>query len=333
MAGHPVSIIFLDVDGVLNDNWHGHNGSAGHGDELDSTLIANLATLVGKAQARGLKPRVVITSTWRNHPALREKLLAKLEATLVPGPDNIGAEQKQSSFTNVRSFLFGGEATDVSVFGTPDLGDEVKGHGKMSGFSLCPSLFGTSPEGRAAEIRAWLRARKDATTTAGAGGGGGGRQCFVVLDDLNILFTSDGRVNNSVVAKHFVHTIEEAPGLGGKTRGPIGLTKARVAEALAKLEAQHAERAALLLEEEGSVGDGGRSGGGGGRGSAASEFSADDWALLEQGQGAVVLDLLRKENCPFWVTEAARTYLREHRQAAGKRRVSKAAGPSGCLLL
>lgn len=59
-------ILFLDVDGVLNRG-------AASGQGLETDKMALLAYIVGTCD-----PGIVVTSTWRQHPHLMERLLQEL---------------------------------------------------------------------------------------------------------------------------------------------------------------------------------------------------------------------------------------------------------------
>ena len=66
-------VLFLDVDGVLNTTT---NSTEGEGD-LSAPLLAALAGLVAAA---GPRLRLVLSSTWRRHPRMVERLRAALQA-------------------------------------------------------------------------------------------------------------------------------------------------------------------------------------------------------------------------------------------------------------
>ena len=58
--------VFLDVDGVLNYNWHGCANPASwdpHGPAaVDTELVSNLASLLQGLESRGHTPRIVLRS-------------------------------------------------------------------------------------------------------------------------------------------------------------------------------------------------------------------------------------------------------------------------------
>ena len=263
------AVVFLDVDGVLNLNWHGaerrHGSSSAPGSEdfLDEALLQNLAELLDRMRTDlGVAPRLVISSTWRLQP--------RLQATLYHALDGVGIGP---------GLFYGGGGGDVAQ--TPDLGN------------------GTSPEGRKAEILSWLDHSQPE------------RCCFVVLDDLNLLFDAAGNALSSsrVGEAHLVHTVsdeaEAAAASGGASKaaaavaastGGVGLTKARVAAALELLRQQQQQ------QQQQQIGAAG-----GSSGNIPSDFTPEEWWSLASSD--IPLHLLRKERCPYWIKARARAYL------------------------
>ena len=241
--------LFVDVDGVLNANWHGASaGHAGHSHDPDPALLGNLAELVAGLEARGFAPRLVLSSTWRSDARLLRQIVEAFAATAVAGGEAGGG---------LSAYWYASRPGDGDA-ATPNLGD------------------GSTPEGRAAEIRAWLRARP--------------QQFFLVLDDLDVRVRSDGTPNPAVSDTNFVHTAELK---GAESRArvvEVGLTRARVAEALAKVNHQETR---IVREQEGT-----------------GEFSGEEWERLRACAAlGPSLGMLKKDTCPLWIKEAARAHL------------------------
>jgi hypothetical protein len=119
------------------------------------------------------------------------------------------------------------------------------------------------------------------------------------LDDLNLLFRSNGRPNQTIgTAIHVVHTVDDDAGI----TSPVGLTRERVTAAVVKVAEQAAIRARALADMSSG---------------AAGGFSREEWALLKRSN--IQLDLLRREQCPLWIKEAAKEYLMRFEAKAKKK--------------
>ena len=236
-----IVVLFLDVDGVLNRNWHGADVSGFHSlallaespsnDGIEADLLANLGTLCHDIRESGKVPRVVVSSTWRLEAHLTARLLTAL--------------------TGQGIALYGDVCEEADTeWCTPDLGDR------------------RSSEGRVAEIRAWLLARPEQET-------------WLALDDLDLLWSENGRVNQGMCEECFVHTADRG--------GQVGLTEDKVAAAMTKLRQQ--ERRA---EREAGTGD----------------FTPAEWAvLMKSAVFAQHSATLCRNRCPFWIKSQAREYI------------------------
>ena len=115
-------LVFLDVDGVLNADWHGL-GLRGDIDglaDLEPAMLAALNELVRRVESEVAPVRIVLSSTWR--------LSARRKARLLAGLREAGAPPHCLAQMSV----------------TPRVSD-----------------CGTTPEGRAKEIGAWLNAERE----------------------------------------------------------------------------------------------------------------------------------------------------------------------------
>ena len=202
-------LVFLDVDGVLNADWHGVGlGRAENlaGEDIEPKMVAALATLLRRIEAEVAPVRLVLSSTWRLSAPRTARLQEQLRAAGVP-PGCL-----------------------AQMDATPRLG----------------GCDGTDPEGRAQEIGAWLSAERALREQAGPSRRA---PLFLVLDDLDLLVDSTGRpIVGPVRHMHLVHTeprLPRAPLRGPcppDQCGP-GLTPSRVLEALVKLKQQTEARA------------------------------------------------------------------------------------------
>jgi len=243
-------ILFLDVDGVLNTNWYGATHKIREPEEdLEPGRLQCLAELCLRLEASGYSPYIVFSTTWRYQSADLDRLLTALANTQV---DN---EQQKT----LREYVFGKEDPSKEA-STPSLGRK-----------------GTEPEDRAMQINAWL---KQNTPLSGFNDE---RPLYLALDDLNLCFGTDGKVNSSFHAVHLLHTInEETP----DNEHDIGLTMDRVEEALDKIKKQQSH--------------------------AMGGFDAKDWELLQTS--GLPMDILAKPTCPPFINDQARQWLLQEKK-------------------
>eukprot|EP00928_Gymnodinium_smaydae_P067277 TRINITY_DN50225_c0_g1_i1.p1 TRINITY_DN50225_c0_g1~~TRINITY_DN50225_c0_g1_i1.p1 ORF type:complete len:262 (-),score=49.31 TRINITY_DN50225_c0_g1_i1:244-1029(-) len=121
---------------------------------------------------------------------------------------------------------------------------------------------------------------------------------YLVLDDMNLLFSDSGKPTHLHDDK-FIHTLDERTNVAG-------LSASHVQSALAKLRRQEDS-----LKREAGTGI----------------FTEAEWQLLKES--GLPLEILRRERCPLYIKDAAKTYLK-NRQAEAK----KASSPlSSCSLM
>lgn len=260
-------IVFLDVDGVLNADWHGLG--LGRSEDLvglvalEPEMLAALASLLRRIEAEVAPARIVLSSTWRLSAARKALLLASLREAGVSH-------------------------------------DCLAQMGETPRASNC----GTTPEGRAEEIGAWLcaeRARRGEQEALQDGDGLSPtwRPLFLVLDDLDLMVDSTGKpIFGHIHRAHFVHTAPSHDRCGVQSRGhdacAPGLNPSRVEEALAKLQ----EQAELVQLDQSPTG----------------AYSREEWEMLQES--GLPLDLLKTNACPLWIREAARRYIARSRARA-----------------
>jgi len=263
-ADDKAVIIFLDVDGVLNEKWIGHAEPSDTGSKkaecLHPQLVQNLALLVSRLEAEhSLEPKLVLTTTWR----LRQQSCAKLLSYL--------ANMKAGSKTTLKQYLLNfveyknDNINDMSSWATPDLG------------------HGTTPEGRAAEIRAWIinhcRQTKRGTTSD---------LLFLILDDLDLLYTDTGKRNEGIRSQNFVCTVSYTG--YRQVDGAVGLTQERVELALQKMGQQRETRRT--------------------RRHGTGKWTEEEWALLSASpELRPHLQTLRCPECPSWIEAIAQRHI------------------------
>ena len=104
-------------------------------------------------------------------------------------------------------------------------------------------------------------------------------------DVCSILMTSpqsEGRsITGRINQENFVHTAPEG-------YGTVGMSQEHVDAGVAKLQQQ---RQAILRESDAGTG----------------VYTEDEWAILQES--GLPLDILKRDTCPFWITEGARNYI------------------------
>ena len=228
-------VVFLDVDGVLNSNWHGSGTTApttvDDGD-IDLDLVSNLSLLIQRISTEcQLGAQLVLSTTWRHNPFQRQTLIAALKM--------VGLAK--------------------SLHPTSPLTPTIA---QSSG----------SAEARNAEICAWLR--QNGATEA----------LFLVLDDMNVLFSSMGKPITSLIDDvHFIHTVtgtaQQETNDGGNSAPSIGLSRDLIEIALSKLKNQQIDATRVI-----PVG-----------------FSEAEWRELQQS--TLPLSLLKFRRCPKWILQ------------------------------
>jgi hypothetical protein len=256
-AGRAEVLVFLDVDGVLNADWHGLGFGRSEDLEglvaLEPAMLAALASLLRRVEAEVAPPRIVLSSTWRLSAARKALLLASLR--------------------------------EVGV--SPNCLAQM---GETPRASNC----GTTPEGRAEEIGAWLcaeRARREHEVLQDDNGHSSTwRPLFLVLDDLDLMVDSVGKpIFGHIHRTHFVHT---APNQSRSHDAcSPGLNPSRVEEALAKLQEQALRN---QLDE-----------------SPTGAYTREEWEILQES--GLPLEVLKTHACPLWIREAARRYIAKFR--------------------
>lgn len=267
-ADEKAVYIFLDVDGVLNDKWIGHaEPSPATGDKAESlhpTLVDNLANLVSRLQTeQSLDPKLVLSTTWRLQQQSCAELLSSLTKVKVGGEKTL--EQYLLRSVDCKN----GDANDMSSWATPDLG------------------HGTTPEGRVAEIQAWLighcRRTNNGTTRKR------GDLLFLILDDLDLLYTDSGKRNEGVRPQNFVCTASYQS--HSQVDGEVGLTPERVELALQKVRQQAGTRRTRRY--------------------GTGTWTEGEWAVLSASPGLQPhLQALRSDECPSWIAEIARRHIK-----------------------
>ena len=83
MADREV-VVFLDVDGVLNKNWHGAEHAGVEGADIEAEMVQQLNQLLIGLEATGdagdSRPWLVLSSTWRRDKGQHAALITHLEA-------------------------------------------------------------------------------------------------------------------------------------------------------------------------------------------------------------------------------------------------------------
>lgn len=270
-------IIFLDVDGVLNNKWigyhhhhHHHVGeeeenSSADGGSLQSQLLENLAELVHRLEIEnGLEPRIVLSTTWRLQPKSVKSLLSSFGKIKVGRKTN-NDDKTLEEYLDIRDD-HEGNAACRSSWVTPDLG------------------YGTTPEGRAAEIRSWL------SNHCRINGLNGNNLLFLILDDLDLLYTETGKRNETINPQTFVCTVSYKG--YRQVDGDVGLTKERVELALQRVQQQYAMRIK--------------------RRTGTGRWTQAEWTLLSAHPILQPhLQALRSDQCPSWITEIAEGYIQK----------------------
>jgi len=254
---HAEVYIFLDVDGVLNDKWLGHTDGLFPEDNesLHPHLISNLGELIRRLEIeQGLEPILVLSTTWRLQEQLHDILLSSF------------AKVEVGNNKTIQEYLFRFFDGDRKLWSTSDLN------------------FGTTPEGRAAEIQAWLSDHCQQNDLKRID------LLVMILDDLDLLYTDTGKRNEAIHDHQFVCTVECTGHL--KVLGPVGLTQDRLELSLQKVKQQSEMRTRRLY--------------------GTGRWTKSEWALLSANTTLQPhMQALRSDQCPSWIIEIAQSYFKE----------------------
>lgn len=303
-TGNEVIVLFLDVDGVLNENWFGHVEPSSFSEDnngtlLDPQLLRNLGRLVYHLETdHSLSPRIVLSTTWRLRQNSRDELVASLAQTPVGECNNQNRNLKM--YLNRWDYDDGDDAgattaiaiaiaakNDTRSWATPDLGN------------------GTTPEGRVDEIQAWIsdycrrllkiRKKKQKITTTRS------ELLFLTLDDLDLLYTDTGKRNEWMRPQNFCCTVSY-DGRRLERGTAVGLTTPRVELALQKVRQQ------LETRTRKRIGTG--------------DWTEEEWEILSKHPALQPhLRALRSEECPSWIVEIAQRHVALEQRNDDNRRV------------
>eukprot|EP00581_Thalassiosira_minuscula_P009478 CAMPEP_0183708276 /NCGR_PEP_ID=MMETSP0737-20130205/4636_1 /TAXON_ID=385413 /ORGANISM="Thalassiosira miniscula, Strain CCMP1093" /LENGTH=307 /DNA_ID=CAMNT_0025936119 /DNA_START=88 /DNA_END=1008 /DNA_ORIENTATION=+ len=266
--------IFLDVDGVLNTKWIGYigqqrnNSSPSLEDEtkFHPRLVDNFANLIHRLENHphyDLDPKIVLSTTWRLQEQSCKELVSFLSTI------QVGTKKLGRYLNNFDDNHCDNEKERRSFWSTPDLD------------------HGTTPEGRAAEIQAWVRHHCQTNNVKQ------NDLLFLILDDLDLLYTDTGKRNESIQQQNFVCTVSYKS--HRQVEGEVGLTKERVEIALQKVQ----EQCEMMKRRKEGTGI----------------WTKDEWELLSNNvQLRPHLQALRSDDCPSWILDIARSHVKREQQ-------------------
>jgi len=234
---------------------------------LHPQLVGNLVQLMCRLETEhGLDPKLVLSTTWRLQQQSRDELLSSFAKI------QVGTNKTLEKYLN-------------------NFGDDGDNNNRTSSWATPDLEHGTAPEGRAAEIQAWLSNHCCQTTN---GCFKRSDLLFLILDDLDLLYTETGKRNEAISCQQHNFVCTASYTGYRQVEGAVGLTQERIELALQKVQQQ----SEIIRRRRNGTG----------------KWTEAEWAFLSANRILMPhLQALRSDQCPSWIMEIAQSHINEQK--------------------